>query len=239
MILAGRPGAGYTALPMDEPSLANPSALYRSLLAGCIAGVGLGVALAYLSALPFMLGLFFSLLFGLIVGAIMYRLGQPAQPAGRCMLWSIGLFVVLLIWVTTLVVEYKGFAGDATRAVLRSLPQPLDDDQRVHLAAETRRFVLSEFIGEPVEGTTFDGVRAFPGYLWWIATDGEMDCPRVFDESSHPLALSQRRGGWLIRVALSLGLLTFAVLSQVLGLSAPAEESGASPDDENTLSEPD
>lgn len=189
-----------------------------SLIAGCVLGVPAGCLLAYLAVLPLFLGLFFFLVIGLIVGAVMFRLGRLAGPRSKASLWLIGSVVVLVIWGTGLVVEYLGFPRDATRAVLKSIPQRLTPEQRADLYIQTRRYVLARFVGGQSEPGRLGSLRGFPAYLRWAATDGTIACPRVFNDSTHKVSLPQRRVGWVIRVGASLALLAFAILAQFLSL---------------------
>ena len=204
-------------------------------IGGGLVAVPAGCLMAYLALLPFFLGLFFFLLVGLLTGAVMFRLGKRSAPAPRAILWLMGADVVILLWGTGLVVEYIGLPGDATRQIRESpLPERLTAEQRDELYDQTRRHVLSELSGRDCAGQPVDYLRAFPGYLKWAATDGTMNCPRVFHDSAHEVILPQRKAGWLIRVILSLGLLAFAVLSQLLPLAKPPE----SPDEEDEPPQP-
>jgi hypothetical protein len=197
------------------------------LIAGCVVGVPAGCLLAYLALLPMFLGLFFFLLVGMVVGAVTFRFGKAAAPIPPTTLRLIGAAVAVLVWTTGLVVEYLDFPREAARAVRHSLAQNLTADQQDELADRTRQHVLTQLTGRDFRGGFLDHLLAFSGYLKWAATRGTMRCPRIFDDSTHTVRLSQRGIGWLIRVIVSLGLLAFAILSQVLGL---AKAPGPPPD---------
>jgi hypothetical protein len=193
------------------------------LLAGFIGGVPTGFVLAYLAPLPFFLSLFFCMLLGLLIGATMFRLGRDAIPIPRGVLWGVGIASVLAIWITMLSVEYAGLPADAAQQVLGSIPRRLTADERATLEQQTREHILTQFSGRQAAGTVGDHVRAFPGYLRWVALDGRLDCPRVFHDSTHLLVLQERGLRWTIRVVLSLVLLTFGVMSQVSDLAGPRD----------------
>ncbi len=194
-----------------------------SLLSGCVVGVPAGCLLAYLAVLPLFVGLFFFLLVGLVIGAVMFRFGKPAAPVRPATLRQISAAVTVLVWATGLVVEYVEFPDDAARAVRRSLPQRLTLEQQDELRDNTRRHVLSQLTGRDFQGGFVGYLRGFPSYLKWAATQGTMECPRVFNDSMHTLKLPQRGIPWLIRVLVSLGLLAFPILSQLRVLANPPE----------------
>lgn len=194
-------------------------------------GLALGTALAYLSSLPFFLGLFFYLMFGLVIGAVVYRLGASHRPMKTPAVWTVGLATAGLTWLTSLVVEYAGLPGDAAEEVLKSIPGRLDDKEREVLRRETRQFVLSSFSGRQVEGSMLDMARAFPAYVRWVVTDGKLSCPQVYYDSKHTIELGSRRRGWLwaVRSILALVLVSFTIMSQVVGLRRPETPDEAPP----------
>jgi len=216
----------YTVPFVGTERMVKRACIGWSLLAGGVVGIATGCLLAYLAVLPMFLGLFFFLLLGLIIGAVMFRLGKGAAPVPALILWLMGAGVSILVWGTGLFVEYLGLPGDVARAVRVSLPRRLTQQEQNELDAGVRRYVLSQFAGNEFRRGPADHARAVVGYLRWAATDGTMQCPRIFDDSTHAFQLGQRKRGWLTRVILSLGLLGFAVLSQVLSLRKPTEQAG-------------
>lgn len=194
--------------------------------------------MGYLALLLFFLGLFFFLLFSLIVGALMFRFGREAMPAPRRALWAIGTFVAVLIVTTGLASEYYGFIGlrafgrevdgDAFLKVRESFLVSFTPEEMTALRAGTRDHILSFLEREYPPG-------GFVGYLRWALVDGQMDCPRSFDERTAPVSLRHRRTKWLIRVTLSLVLVTFGIMSQVLGL-AQVPKPDASPSERGDAS---
>jgi hypothetical protein len=226
--LASVRGCGYTSRRMDSSAPANGVRLGWSFIAGCAAGVPAGVLLSYLAVLPLFLGLFFFLLLGLMVGAIMFRFGRGAAPASRRSLWLLGSAVVLVMWTTTLFVEYLLFPGYAAQQVARQVSKSrqrrLQLEERKKIESETRQYVLSRLAGRQYRGTVLDGLRGFAGYLGWVVRDGSIQSPRVLDDATVLVQVSQRRRAWVFRVVASLALLEFAVLSQFLGLSRPPKK---------------
>ena len=125
------------------------------------------------------------------------------------------------LWTTSLAVEYKALPDSAARQVRNSIPRPLTTEQRTDLAQQTHQHLLSQWLGRDTDDGLADTVLGFPAYLKWVATDGTMQCPRVFDDSMHTVTTGDRQLKWLIRVIVSLGLLNFTLLSQCLSLSQP------------------
>lgn len=200
-----------------DTNATRKKALFRSLIGGCVVGLPLGWLLAYLAFLPVFLGLFFFMLLGLIPGALMYRLGLPAAPVHRGLLWLFGLGVSLLIGGTGLFKEYRDLE--------LNVAQTIQDKYRRGLPADQRRQIRSrvhEFVGTFLKKDYPPG--GFPGYLRWAATDGKLECSINLDRPvSFTYRLAQRKGIWLTRVILSFILLAGAVLSQVLGLAKRRE----------------
>jgi len=208
----------------------KPSRIGWSLIGGCAVGLPIGWLMGYLALLPFFLGLFFFALLGLVVGAVMFRFGRPAAPAPRPALWLIGNAVAIVVCGAGLVGEYYGLVGyrvfghevegDAYQAVRESFRyRSFTQDELARLRGETRRHTLAQLEADYPPG-------GFVGYLRWAASRGTMECPRIFDDTTHTILLRHRRVTWLIRVALSLGLLSFSIMSQVLGLAGPLPGGG-------------
>jgi hypothetical protein len=203
---------------MESSSEPRRSSLAKPFIAGCTAGVPAAILLTYLAVLPLFLGLFFFLLLGLLVGALMFRFGRKAAPAPRGRLWLGGTGVVVVMWLTTLVVEYAIFPSLVSQRVGQSWHRRLTAEEKQTVARETRQAVLSRFVGREYRGGPVDWICALGGYTAWVARDGTMQCPRGLNNTTYLLQLDQRRRAWVLRVLLSLGLLEFAVLSQYLGL---------------------
>ena len=185
--------------------------------------------MGFLALLPYFLGLFFFALLGLVVGAVMFRFGRPAAPAGRSTLWLIGGFVAALLCVTGLAAEYHGLIGyrvfghefnDAYRHLRRSFRHRAFTQQELDtLRDETRRHVRAQLRTDYPPG-------GFLGFVRWAATDGTIECPRIFDNATQTVAIRHRGFTWVVRVLLSLGMLTFSIMSQILGLAEPPKPPG-------------
>lgn len=200
------------------------SRIGRSFVAGCCSGIPAGIILSYLAVLPLYLGLFFFLVLGLLIGAIMFRFGRGGAPARPGPLRLVGAAVVLITWTTTLVTEYAAFPGLAAGRVIMSwYPRPLKPDKEAEIDRRTRHHVMSQLLGREYRGGTADRLLGFPAYLKWVATDGVMTCPRVLDDSQFRLVMRQRRGSWIFRLILSMGLLAFSIFSQYLLLARPSK----------------
>lgn len=222
----------------------NGGRMILALAAGLLLAFPVGWLLATLAMLPFFLGLFFCMLFSLLVGAVVYRVGKPAAPQPKPLLWIIGIVVGLTVFTVSLVCEYynvrgyqvfrygqNGFAwyavdGDATKAVRSSFAyRSFTPEQVDQLRTASQQDFLDQLAAKYPPG-------GFPGFIHWALKDGTMECPRVFSDSTAPLRLKQHGIVWVIRLSLSLILITAAILTQVLGLGPQA------PEDEKTDSAP-
>jgi hypothetical protein len=196
----------------QEVASANSSVLIWSLAGGIVLAIPIGYLLAYLAALPFFLGLFFFLLLGLLIGAVMFRLGKAAIPASRPTLWYIGMTVAVLCWLTGNVAEYRWLPADAAEAVLRnSVTQSVSPD-KIHA------------FEQKIHEIAADRIRTIPpggllGYWRWRATDGTLELPRMGNDPLYTWQLREKGIIWVVRVLLSLVLVSFTLLSQFLGLS--------------------
>jgi hypothetical protein len=187
--------------------------LIWSLAVGIALGIPAGHLLAYLVALPAFLGLFFFLWLGLVIGAAMFRLGKAAVPAPKQSLYVIGLTVSVLAWMSGLVSEYRMLPGEVADAVRRnSVTQSASRDQIQQFEQKVRGEVLDHLRKQYPPG-------GLVGYWRWRTTDGSMKFARMGDGSLYPYEIRQRGIIWLVRVILSLVLISFTILSQFLGLA--------------------
>lgn len=213
-----------------------------ALAVGGLLAIPAGWLLAILALLPFFLGLFFSLVVGLLLGAVVYRLARPAAPLASWAALVLGGVVFLAAWTTGLACEYlntRGYDlpwysagswrwvpvdGDATRVVRGRLRhRSLTVAERELLRTRTRQaFARQLAVRYPPGG--------FVGFLRWSAAgQGALEVPRVFGAAPVLLDPKQRGASWLIRLVLSLILLGFAVLSQVLCLARERPPTGDDP----------
>ena len=198
----------------------TPSSSHRiwlALIGGCLLGLPTGWLLATLAVLPMFLGLFFFLVLGLFIGAAMFRLGKSAAPVPKSTIITIGSIVTLIIWSFALVVEYRQLSEDAARTVSKSFKnRRFTSEEKIHLQTETGDFVQAYLKDNYPPGQ-------FVGYLCWAATNGTIECPRVLGDDTETYNLNQTGPAWVIRVIVSLFLLGFTLLAQLLGLaSTPA-----------------
>lgn len=171
---------------------------------GAFVGIPTGVLLAYVAFIFALLGLFFYVLFGLILGAIVFRVaGRPGRvPRGAARL---GVAVVVAItWGTSLYWEYHASPAElADQAVHTVHALPKNFSSRAAYEAyvmERARALLAEQY--PPGG--------WIGYMWWMAASGRM--PRgTIEGVETTIGPDQRRYLWMIRIGLSLILLTFGV----------------------------
>lgn len=183
-----------------------------SLVAGLVVGVPSGWLLAFLAALPFMLGIFFFVLVGLIIGAVMFRFGSrtPRTPSRRT-LWLIGSSVTATVLLVSLWTEYRTLPQSVEKRVRRSFAGSFTPQMRAELRDGVQRFITSELKAHYPPG-------GFPGYLRWAVSSGKFECPRILKASTVEYGLPQQRTTWIIRVGLSLLLLQWTIMSQLLGL---------------------
>ncbi|HNQ22221.1 MAG TPA: hypothetical protein PKK06_03920 [Phycisphaerae bacterium] len=171
-----------------------------------------GWLLSYAAALPFYLGLFFFVLFGLLIGALAYRLAHPGCPYAASALVAGTTLIVLACWGTSLYKEAADLPHDlASRAVRQTgnLGERTSADYQADVARQVRAYLRAHY--RP--GGTL-------GYLRWVATSGVIPAEALSD-FPRELSVGQRRASWMVRVVLSLTLLSFGVGSQTLVLREP------------------
>lgn len=205
------------ATNQQEPG--SPMRLWAGTLAGVVVAAPLSWLLGDAAYLPFFLGLFFFALFGLVIGAVTYRVAGPGQPYRAS---AVRLATILLVICTlsgSIIKESSGFADDVAENLLRNRRTDLGDRS----AAEFKTDVRSEVQDFLKDRYATGGLN---GYLQWVIKSGEI---RETDLASANTSIvwPQRKLWWVIRVVLTLGLLTFGIASQTLGL-ASRSTSGAS-----------
>lgn len=218
---SGKPETGAPR----SPHPARQAWIGWSLLAGLALALPSGWLLAYLAALPFLLGLFFFLLLGLMVGAMIYRVGSTARVASRATLWLLGSSAAFVLVSSSLYTEYRALPRSVEKRVRDSIFEAPPADQRVKLSQGVRQFVATELDTKYPPG-------GWVGYLRWAATNGKFTCPRILKASTVEFRLSHRGTLWVVRVVLSLLLVEWAIMSQVLGLKVRTPEEAAEGPDE-------
>ncbi len=216
-----------------RPGTAHRTARVVSTLAvGGLLAIPAGWLMATLALLPLFLGLFFNMIVGLLIGAVVFRIARPAAPFAMRGAIALGAWIAVSAWTAGLAFEYlntRGYDlpwyregawqwvsvdGDATRTARlffrhRSMTAP----EKTSLRVQTREAFDHQLAERYPPG-------GFAGFLRWSAArQGELEVPTVFSAASLELNPKQRGVPWLIRSTLSLLLLCFAVLSQVLGLA--------------------
>jgi F0F1-type ATP synthase assembly protein I len=211
----------------DPTTTQSPLRILASLVLGCVLGIPTGILLAYLAALPGYLGLFFCLLFGLLIGASMYRVGKPAAPVPVGMLVSVAAVVTLLTVFTSVYAEYCELYRSVDNKVRDSFFESFTAERRQELRTQTYHNVDEYLARNHSPG-------GFVGYLGWIITDGDLEVPRVFGESTVSFETPQRGFWWVLRVLLSIGLLGWTILSQFIGLRARESTQGSDGPEESS-----
>lgn len=205
---------------------ASSSSWFLAVGVGAAAGVPVGWLLSNLALLPFYLGLFFFLLCGLLVGALMYRVAHAAAPIPR---WAVilGAAVVAgMTWLTALGFESRHLGGDAARSLIASR-QRLTPDEILELRDRVPANVAEHLRTNYPPGGTI-------GYVRWVATSGQMVVGVTDGGNPFKFSLRQRQLRWVFRAAMSVPLLFFGVMSQVVGLwrlPGTGEDAHDQPDD--------
>lgn len=170
--------------------------------------------LAYAATLPFFIGIFFFALFGLVIGATVHRVASPGRPYARGTLWAGTIILVAGGWLVSICVESRALPMDFARDApdwTRNL-HGQTRSQFVQDVADRIRSHLRE--NHPPGGTL--------GYVRWIATSGEFPKGSI-EGVNRTLRVSQRKGWWIARVFLSIGLFWFGISTQTLLLRLPRD----------------
>lgn len=188
---------------------------WTAVAAGSVLAVPFGVLLSYVAFLVAMLGLFFYVLFGLFIGATTYRIAAAARPVTRGALVAGAAVIVGVGWGTSLAWEIHAFPDAvAGLAVKKTAFLPAGKTKAEFVAAIHAR--LEAYLAEryPPGGAA--------GYARWMIDGGRF--PRgTFAGVNVDLGLAQRGAIWVVRLVLSLSLLTFGVASQLWPLARPAD----------------
>jgi hypothetical protein len=213
---------------LTSPEVIPPLQLPRtrwigwSLLIGLLVAIPSGWLLAYLAALPFFLGMFFFLLLGLMIGAVMFRVGSKAPEPSARTLWMAGTAVTAAALLISLWAEYQALPRSVEKRIRESYAGSFTPEMWAELRTGVRDFIPTELQNRYPPG-------GFLGYLRWAATSGKLDCPRISKAAAVEYRMSQRGTVWAIRVALSLLMLEWTIMSQLLGLR-PSRRQDASGD---------
>jgi len=185
-----------------------------ALMVGVLLAVPTGWLLSYLIFLPFYLGFFFYTLFGLVIGAVVYRVAVPCRPVARARVRAGVCLVVGVCFGSSLLAEAARFPSDVAEKAIRSVRRLPEG-----VTPEAFRAERAEFARRKLEEVAWPG--GIVGYYRWTFASGRLDVeiggllrPVIYRAQMH-------RWWLLVRVALSLSVLTFGVASQMVGLGPP------------------
>ncbi|MCH7701065.1 MAG: hypothetical protein IID37_05205 [Planctomycetes bacterium] len=218
-----------TAIPGIETDPDHDiNTLYRwamALVVGVLLGLPIGWLLSYLIFLPFYLGFFFFTLFGLVIGAVVYRVAVPCQPVPRARVRAGVCIVVGVCFGSSLLAEAARFPTDVAEKTLlsiRTLPKGI--------TAEAFRAHSADFARRRLQEVAWPG--GIVGYFRWTLASSRLEVP-VEGRSRPVIYRAQMYRWWLVvRVMLSLSVLTFGVASQMVGLGPPRPYEPESPGEE-------
>jgi len=158
-----------------------------------------------------MMGTFFFALLGLIIGAVTFRMARSSGPYPRVAV-LIGTTVVVLVgWgcsIYTEAADLPGVMAERALSVTRDLGGRTVDQFQSEVADSVRTYVTDHY---PPGG--------FFGYVRWVVDSGRIP-RREMPLVGRTLSIGQHGWVWLIRVALSIGLLAFGIASQTWPLSS-------------------
>ncbi len=217
-----------TAPPADRPRARVPARWLLATAVTLCCGLPIGWLLATAALLPFYLGLFFFALFGLLLGAVQFRIGSPDAPIGRSAVWLGGILVVITTWTLAMGFEYIHLYSDAVRFVKES-HRMLTPEQVRQVETDTPARIRERLAADYPPG-------GIAGYMRWAARSGEMAVSVTPGGFPLTFRLRQRPLGFVLRVVISVVLLTFGVFSQIGSLTAapaprasPAAQDGSPP----------
>lgn len=180
-----------------------------AVVIGTLVSWPLAWLLSHAALLPFFLGIFFFALFGLIIGAVMHRVAAPARPLPKAALWGGTTWIVVFVCGFSLIQE----AHDIPRKLAKAASERTRDigDRPTAVYIREMEGNIRE-VWRDKHGST--GPRA---YVPWILAGGEF-APGEVPGVQTTLRAGVSGAWWLVRVALSVGLLAFGVSSQTLAL---------------------
>ncbi len=212
------------ASPPDGPP-GSSGRWWVGVVVGTLVSLPLAWLLSFAASLPFFIGIFFFALFGLMVGAVVYRTARGGRPHGRASVAIGTVFIVLVGWCTSIVIESRGLSTDLAEDVVRrtkNLGDRSEAEYHEYIAGQIQTYVNTNY----APGGTL-------GYVRWVLLSGEIpkgelrDVPRT-------LRQPQRKLWWLARAVLSIGLFTFGVASQTFLLRMRTDRAPDLGDQDNT-----
>jgi hypothetical protein len=192
---------------------------YVATAVALVCAVPIGWLLATAALLPFYLGLFFFALFGLMLGAVQYRIGSPAAPIAKSAIYTGGILLIVVTWLIAMGFEYDHLYSDGVR-LAKERQRVLTPEQLRAIDTDTPALIRGYLASKYPPGGVI-------GYMEWAARSGQMTVTTT--AGGRPILFRLRQGpiGWCLRVVISAALLTFGVMSQIVGLTrAPAVAGG-------------
>lgn len=196
-----------------EPASYRPCGRFLvGIGAGGVAALPLAWLLAHAATLPFFIGVFFFALFGLVIGAVVHRVAAPGRPYTHRVVMTGTVALIAGGWLVSIIVEARALPMDLARNV---------PDWTLSLGGQTRSQFVANVAGRirshldehyPPGGTI--------GYMRWVMSSGVLPKGSITDVK-RTLRLPQRKGWWLMRVLLSIGLFSFGISTQTLLLRLP------------------
>ena len=203
------PGAASDDTPMfSEPAAPTPRPPMRfwaGIVVGAAVTVPLGWLLAHAATLPVFIGIFFFALFGLMIGAVVHRVAAPGRPYARRTVLVGTSFLIVGGWGLSVLVEARELPMDLAKNV---------PDRTLDLGGRTR----AEYVDYVASGIRSYLRKEYAsgeaiGYLRWVVSSGELPEGSIAGVN-RTLRVPQRKGWWIARVVLSIGLFAFGVSSQ-------------------------
>ena len=193
-----------------------PGRFWLGIFVGGVVALPLVWLLAYAATLPFFIGLFFFALFGLVIGATVHRVASPGRPYARGTLLAGTIVLVVGGWLVSICVEGRALPMDFARDA---------PDWTLDLHGQTR----SQFVQDVADRIRSHLRENYPpggtlGYVWWVVTSGELPKGSI-EGVKRTLRVSQRKGWWIMRALLCLGLFSFGISTQTLLLRLPSDPS--------------
>lgn len=211
------PTASPPAAPARQTGVANTAlgpctgAWWRGIALGAVLALPLGWLLGHGALLPNYLGLFFFALFGLVLGATVYRVAQRGGRQTRSTVVTGTLLLVLFTWAVGMTREGLAFPEQMARAVVEraeasDLAGRTAEEFHAAVLADVKSFLATEY---PPGGVI--------GYVRWAVARSVLPAAEI-DGLRRDIKSTQSRYGFVIRVALSIGLLVFGIGSVTFSL---------------------
>lgn len=211
---ATQPVEGLQSPAAEGRTVRSSGRFWLGIVVGAIVSAPLAWLLAYAATLPFFLGLFFYALFGLIIGAAVHRVASPGRPYAKPVVIVGSTALIVGAWMVSIVVEAQGLPTDLAEDVPNKTL-----DLRGRTRAEYVDFVASGIRSYMNEHYAPGGTV---GYVRWVLTSGEFPKGSI-EGVNRTLRFPQRKGWWMMRVVLSIGLFAFGVSSQTFLLRLPRD----------------